>query len=201
MIPESVQVTESEPSVTITASEPNQNPTNNQTAITNDQPSSSTIQTTKSTNPNLLKSEFLEAELLEISAELQRLVQLRRSSTLTVDYQERWATLKTRASELLNTVSQKCIKIQEVANLHRISFVLLVEKDQAPLLLANTPYFHKSEYLTREGREVKLLKEKAQKDQEAAKAREELLLQKQRELEAAIKRQEALIQQLMNKQA
>ena len=187
--------------MTITASEPNQKPTNNQTAITQDQPSSSTIQTNKSTNPHILKSEYLKAEMLEMSAELQKLVQLRRSSTLTVDYQERWATLKTRASELLNTVSQKCIKIQEVANLHRISFVLLVEKDQAPLLLANTPYFHKSEYLTREGREVKLLKEKAQKDQEAAKAREELLLQKQRELEAAIKRQEALIQQLMNKQA
>jgi len=205
MVPESVQVTKSEPSVTITASEPNQNPTNkqttNQTAITQDQPSSSTIQTTKSTNPYLLKSEFLEAEMLDMSAELQKLVQLRRSSTLTVDYQERWATLKTRASKLLNTVSHKCIKIQEAANLHRISSVLVVEEDQAPLLLANTPYFHKSEYLTREGREVKLLKEKAKKDQEAAKAREDLLLQKQLELEAAIKRQEALIQQLMNKQA
>ena len=139
--------------------------------------------------------------MLDMSAELQKLVQLRRSSTLTVDYQERWATLKTRASKLLNTVSHKCIKIQEAANLHRISSVLVVEEDQAPLLLANTPYFHKSEYLTREGREVKLLKEKAKKDQEAAKAREDLLLQKQLELEAAIKRQEALIQQLMNKQA
>jgi len=85
--------------------------------------------------------------------------------------------------------------------MHRISSVLLVEEDPAPLFLANTPYFQKSEYLTREGRVVKLLKEKAKKDQEAAKAREDLLLQKQLELEAAIKRQEALIQQLMNKQA
>ena len=201
MVPKSVQVTESEPSVTITASQPSQNQTNNQTTITQDQPSSSTIQTTKSTNPQLLKSEFLEAEMLDMSAELQRLVQLRRSSTLTVDYQERWATLKARAFELLNTVNHKCIKIQEAANLHHISSVLLVEEDQAPLFLANTPYFQKSEYLTREGRVVKLLKEKAKKDQEAAKAREDLLLQKKLELEAEIKRQEALIQQLMNKQA
>jgi len=133
MVPESVQVTESEPSVTITASEPSQNPTNNQTinqTAINDQPSSSsTIQTNKPTNLHLLKSEFLEAEMMAMSAELQRLVQLRRSFSLTVDYQERWATLKARASELLDIVSLKCIKIQEAANLHHISSVHLVEDE------------------------------------------------------------------------
>ena len=54
--------------------------------------------------------------------------------------------------------------------------------------------------MTREGRIVKLVREKAKQDQEAAQAREDLLLQKQLELEAALKRQEALIAQLMNKQ-
>jgi len=201
VVPESVQVTESEPSVTITVSEPNQKPTNNQTVVTNDQPSSSTIQTTTSTNPHLLKSEYLEAEMQELSAELQRMVQLRRSSTLKVAYQERWATLKDRASELLDLVSKKCIKIQEAANMHRISSMLLVEEDQAPLFLANTPHFPESDYMTREGRLFKPFKERVKKDQEAAKAREDLLLQKQLELEAALKRQEALIAQLMNKQA
>jgi len=120
VVPESVQVIESEPSVTITVSEPIKKPTNNQTA-TNDQPSSSsTIQTNKPTNPNLLKSEFLESEIMNLNAGLQKLVQLRRSSSLTVDYQDRWTTLKGRASELLNLVSLKCIKIHEAANLHRI---------------------------------------------------------------------------------
>jgi len=56
--------------------------------------------------------------------------------------------------------------------------VHLVEEDQAPLYLANTPYFLESDYMTRE----------------------DLLLQKQMELEAALKRQQALIAQLMNKQ-
>jgi len=200
VVPESVQVTESEPSMAITVSEPIKKP-NTQTAI-NDQPSSSsTIQTNKPTNPQLLKSEVLESEMMAISAELQRLVQLRRSSSLTVDYQERWATLKARASELLDIVSLKCIKIQKAANLHRISSVHLIEEDPAPLFLAYTPFYHKSKYMTREGREVKLLREKAQKDQEAAKAREDLLIQKQLELEAELKRKEALIQQLMNNQA
>ena len=127
-------------------------------------------------------------------------MQLRRSLTLKIAYQEQWTTLKNRASELLNAVSQKCIKIQTAAYMHHISNVHIVE-DQAPLLyLANTPYFPESNYLTRKARIFKLLKQKIVKQQEEAKAREDLLLQKQLELEAALKRQEALIAQLMNKQ-
>jgi len=82
--------------------------------------------------------------MLEMSAELQRLVQLRRSPTLKVAYQDRRATLKARASELLNLVSQKCIKIQDAAYMHRFSSVHLIEEDQAPLYLANTPYIPES---------------------------------------------------------
>ena len=160
VVPESVQVTESEQTVTIKVSEQIQKPSQTQqTAITNDQPSSSSsIQTITQTPPNILKSEFLEAEMLEISNELQRLVQLRRSPTLKIAYQEQWVTLKNGASELLNAVSQKCIKIQTVAYMHHVSIVHIVE-DQAPLLyLANTPYFSKLDYLTREAWIFKLLK-------------------------------------------
>jgi len=202
VVPKSVQVTESEPSATITVSKQIQKPTQTQpTAITNDQPSSSSsIQTITQTPPNILKSEFLEDEMQQLSNELQRLVQLRRSPTLKIAYQEQWVTLKNRASELLNAVSQKCIKIQNVAYMHHVFNVHIVE-DQAPLLyLANTPYFSKSYYLTREARIFKLLKQKIVKQQEDAKAREDLLLQKQLELEAALKSKEDLIAQLMNKQ-
>ena len=54
--------------------------------------------------------------------------------------------------------------------------------------------------MTREARIFKLLKQKIVKQQEDAKARQDLLLQKQLELEAALKSKEALIAQLMNKQ-
>ena len=185
----------------ITVSEPIQTPTQPQsTTITNDQPSSSSTIQTQQTTPNLLKSEFLKAEMLEINNELQKLVQLRRSSTLKIAYQERWATLKTRASDLLNAVSQKCIKVHNAAFMHFVSNVHLVE-DQALLYLANTPYFPESEYLTRESRIFKLLRQKIVKQQEEAKAKEDLLLQKQLELEATVKMQKDLIAQLMNKQA
>jgi len=108
VVPESVQATESEQTVAITVSEPIQTQTQPpSTAITNDQPlsSSSTIQTLQQPPPNILKSEFLEAELLAINAEVHRLVQLRRSPTLKLTYQEQWETLQTRASELLSTLS------------------------------------------------------------------------------------------------
>jgi len=85
--------------------------------------------------------------------------------------------------------------------MHRFSTVHSIEEDQAPLLyLANTPYFPESDYLTREAKIFKLLKQKIVKQQEDAKAREDLLLQKQLELEAALKSKEALIAQFMNKQ-
>jgi len=203
VVPESVQVTESEQTVAITVSEPIQTPTQPpSTAITNDQPSSSssTIQTQQQPPPNLLKSEFLEAELLAINTEVQRLVQLRRSPTLNIDYQEQWESLQTRASELLSTIRQKCIKVHNTASMHYASNVHLVE-DHTPLYLANTPYFPESEYLTREARLFKLLRERIMKQQEEAKANEVFFLQKQLELEATVKMQKDLIDQLMNKQA
>ena len=96
----------------------------------------------------MLKSEFLEAELLAITTEVQRLVQLKRSPTLKLTYQEQWETLQTRAFELLSTLSQKCIKIHNAASMHYASLVHLVE-DQDPLYIANTLFFPESEYLTR----------------------------------------------------
>ena len=98
-------------------------------------------------------------------------MQLRRSPTLNIDYQEQWESLQTRASELLSAIRQKCINVHNAASMHYVSNVHLVE-DQTPLYLANTPYFSKSEYLTREARLFKLLRERIVKQQEEAKAKE-----------------------------
>jgi len=204
IVSESVQVTEFEQTVAITASEPIQTPTQPpSTAITNDQPSSSssTIQTLQQPPPppNMLKSEFLDAELLAITTEVQRLVEQRRSPTLHMTYQEQWDSLQTRVSELLGFLSQKCNKIHKVAAMHYATLVHFVE-GQDPLLLANTPFFPASEYCTREGRLFKQFKQSVLKQQEEAKAREDELLQKQLALEAALKQKDDLIAQLMNQQ-
>ena len=132
---------------------------------------------------------------------MQRLVQFRRAPTLSLAYEDKWATLKNKASELLNSVSQKCIKIQAAAAKHYFSAVHTAEEDQAPLLyLANAPYFPESDYVSGEAKMFKLLKQKVLKQQEDAKAREDLLRQRQSELEAALKEHAALIEKLMNKQ-
>jgi len=192
---ESVLVIESEPSVSITVFEP----TKTIPLTTSDQPSSSSspsIQILDQTPPNLLESEYIEAELLQISKDMQKLVQLRRAPTLSIAYEDQWATLKTRASDLLNSVSQKCIKIQAAAVKHYFSAVHSAGEDQAPLLfLANDPFFPESDYVSKEAKMFKQLKQ-----QEEAKAREDLLLQRQLALEATLKQQAALIEQLMNKQ-
>ena len=52
-----------------------------------------------------MEFEYIEAELLKISKEMQDPVQLRRVSTLSVDYEDQWSTLKSKAFELINVES------------------------------------------------------------------------------------------------
>ena len=102
VVEESVLVTETKPSVSI----PDYEPTQNLPLSTSDQPSSSSnIQILDQPPLNILESEFIEAELLKISKEMQDLVQLRRVPTLSIDYEDQWTSLKSKASELLNAVS------------------------------------------------------------------------------------------------
>jgi len=197
---ESVLVTESEPSVSITISEPTQK----LPLTTNDQPSSSSspsIQILEQPPSNLLESEYIEAELLQISKEMQELVKLRKAPTLSIVYEDRWVTLKTRAYDLLNSISQKCIRIQAAAVKRYFKTVHSAEETKAPLLfLANAPFYPQSDYVSREAKMFKLLKQKVLKQQEDSTAREDLLLQRQLALEATLKQQAALIEQLINKQ-
>ena len=119
---------------------------------------------------------------------MQELVKLRKAPTLSIVYEERWATLKTRASDMLNSVSQKCIRIQAAAVKRYFKAVDSTEETQAPLLfLANAPFYLESDYVSREAKMFKLLKQKVLKQQEEAKAREDLLLQRQLALEATLK--------------
>jgi len=170
VVTESVQVIESEPSVSIPVSEPTQN----LPLTTNDQPSSSSPIQIIEQPPinNLLESEFIESELLKISKDMQDLVHLRRVPTLSIDYEDQWASLETRASDLLNADSQKCIRIQAAAVKRHLMVLHSAEKAQAPLLfLANAPFYPESDYVSREAKMFKLLKQKVLKQQEDSKAR------------------------------
>ena len=61
-----------------------------------------------------------------------------------------------------------------------------------PLYLANAPFYAESEYVTRDSKVFKMLKQ-----QEEAKAREEHLLQRQLALEETVRQQSEDIKRLM----
>jgi len=196
VVTESVQVTESEPSVSIPVSEPTQN----LPLTTNDQPSSSSspiqILEQPPTN-NLLESKFIESELLKISQDMRDPVHLRTVPTLSVDYEDQWASLKTRASELMNDVSHQCIRIQAAEVKHHLRALHLAARAKAPLLyLANAPFHPESDYLSREAKVLKLLKQKVMKQEEESKAREDFLLQRHLALEEPVKQQAEVIKKL-----
>ena len=67
---------------------------------------------------------------------------LRRVPTLSIDYEDQWASPKNRASELLDDVSQKCIRIQAAVVKRHLRALHLAENAKAPLLyLANAPFY------------------------------------------------------------
>ena len=91
---------------------------------------------------------------------------LRKVPTLSIDYEDQWASLKTRASDLLNAVSQKCIRIQAATVKRHLKDLHSDKKAQAPLLfLSNAPFYPESDYVSREAKMFKLLKQKVLKQQ------------------------------------
>jgi len=66
-----------------------------------------------------------------------------------------------------------------------------------PLYLARAPFYADSEYVTRESKVFKMLKQKVLRQQEEFKAREEYLPQRQLALKETVKKQYEDIQRLM----
>jgi len=178
-------VTESELSVSVSGSKPTQN----LILSASDQPSSpSHIHILEQPPLNILESKFIEVELLKISEEMKALVQLRRVPTLYVDYEDHWASLKGKASELIEVVSKKCLRIQAAALRHHMRILHSSEQSTRPLIyLANAPFYAESDYVSREAKVFKMLKEKVLKQQEESKARENYLIQRQIDLEEIVK--------------
>ena len=70
----------------------------------------------------------------------------------------------------------------------------LAEKAKGPILyLANAPFYSESEYVSREDKVFKMLKQKVLKQQEESNAREDSLLQRKIALEETVKQQAELI--------
>jgi len=161
---ESVQVIESEPFVSVSNSEPTQN----LKPCDSDQPSSSSqIQTLNQPPINILEPDYLEDQLVEINDEMQTLVLLRKTPFLPFAYQEKWSAVKNRAFDLINDVAKKCCRIQAHAMKCRMQDLHSSQQLPSKLLyLTNAPFYVESEYVTRESKVFKMLKQKVLKQQE-----------------------------------
>jgi len=195
VVEESVQVIESEPSVFI----PNSKPTHNLQPSASDHPSSSSqIQILDQPLVNILKSDYLEDQLVELHEEMLTLVLLRRVPTLSVAYEDKWAAVKNKACDIIDAVAKKCCRIQANALRRHMHNLHSSEQPKSKLLyLANAPFYAESEYVSRETKVFKMLKQKVLRQQEESKAREKYLLQRQLALEETVKKQSEDIQRLM----
>jgi hypothetical protein len=189
------QTTFTQPSqqLTIPDSEQYQPPPSNQiqTLSVSDQPSTSSDTEILDKPPlDILESDYIESELLKINSEMQSLVQLRRVPTLSVVYEDRWISLKSKASDLIDVVSKKCLRNQAAAVRRFSRHMHLAEQARGPLLyLANEPFYSESDYVTREAKVYKMLKQKLKE----SKAKEDSLMQRQSALEDFVKQQSELL--------
>ena len=135
---------------------------------------------------------------MKINVEMQTLVQLRRIPTLSVDYKDQWSSQKSKASDLIDAVSKKCLRIQAVALKRHLRNLHSTGQSKGKLMyLANEPFYAESEYVSRDTKMLKMLKQKIVKQQEESKAREDYLLQRQIALEETVKKQSEHISRLM----
>jgi hypothetical protein len=129
---------------------------------------------------------------------MQDLVHLRRIPSLPIVYEEEWASLKRKASDLIEAVSKKCIKIKAATVRRFLKNLQSAEQARGPkLYLENAPFYSEADYISREARIFKMLKQKLAKQQEESKAREDSLLQRQLALEEIVKKQSEQINQMM----
>jgi hypothetical protein len=148
---------------------------------------------------DILESEYIDSELLKILSEMHHLVNHRRTIDLPTAYEEVWASLKSRATELIDAVSNKCIRIK-AATVRR--FLKNVEsiKRGPRLLLTNEPFYSEADYMTREAMMFRLLRQRMAQQQQEAKARELTLLQRQQAIEDLLKKQAEQMEKMMKQQ-
>ncbi|RHN60097.1 hypothetical protein MtrunA17_Chr4g0021661 [Medicago truncatula] len=142
---------------------------------TNSDKSSSSSQTIiiQQPLPNILESECIDNELLRIRDEVKELILLRKVPILSIHYEDQWMNLKKNVAELLDKISQKCLRTQAIVLKRHLAAIHRAEKAKGPLLcLANAPFFSESEYVTREDKLFQQLKQKLLSTQAEAQAKE-----------------------------
>jgi hypothetical protein len=178
---------------------PESNPVQDLSLSDSDQPSD--LETLEQPPLDILESDYIDDDLLKILSEIHHLVDQRRTIDLTNAYEEEWASVQKRATEMIEDVRNICIRIKEATVRRFMKDLKQSLRARGPrLLLANKPFFSEADYLTREARMFKLLRQKMAQQQQEAKARELELLQRQQSLEALVKKQAEQLEKMMKQQ-
>ncbi|XP_039682917.1 putative uncharacterized protein DDB_G0271982 [Medicago truncatula] len=190
--------------IPLIASEQTQPETIPEQQTTSDLPSTSLTLAIQQPLPNILESEFIDNELLRIGDEVKELILLRKVPILSIHYEDQWMNLKKNASELLDKISQKCLRTQAIVLKRYLAAIHKVQKAKVPFLcLANAPFFSESEYV----KIFQKLKQKLLTTQAEAQARENEFQKIKKKIEVLedivskqeeeLKRQSEQIKQLM----
>lgn len=175
---------------------PESDPVQDLSLSASDQPSD--LEILEQPPQDILESDYIESELLKINSEMQDLVHLRRLIELPIAYEEQWSSLKKRASDLMEAVSRKCIRIKAATVRRFLENLTSAEQAKTPmLLLENVPFYSESEYISRDEKIFKKLRQKLARQQEESKAREDALLQRQLALEELVKKQAEQMEKMM----
>jgi hypothetical protein len=130
---------------------------------------------------------------------MQDLIHHRRMIEVPIVYEEQWSSLKKKASDMIEAVGKKCIKVKAATVRRFLKNLKSAEQARTPMMyLANEPFYPESDYISREARVFKLLKQKLGKQQEESKAWEKYFLQRQMTLEDLVKKQSEQIDRMMN---
>jgi hypothetical protein len=120
---------------------------------------------------------------------MHNLVDQRRTIDLTNAYEDSWTSLQNRAAEFIEDVKDKCIRSKEASVRKLMEHLKKSLRVRSPtLLLANKPFFSEMDYLTRDARMFKLLRQQMAKQQQEAREREQALLQRQQYLEEQLQK-------------
>jgi hypothetical protein len=90
---------------------------------------------------------------------MQDLVHLRCLIDLPIAFEEQRSSLKKKASDLIEVVSRKCIRIKAATVKRFLKNLTSAEQAKTPmLLLANVPFYSESEYMSRDEKMFKKLR-------------------------------------------
>jgi hypothetical protein len=97
---------------------------------------------------NILESDYIDTELLKILSEMHNLIEHIWKIDLSSAYEKQWESLQKKATDLIASVSRKCIRIK-TTTVRKFMKDMELAKKSPRLLLKNKSFYSEADYMTR----------------------------------------------------